>query len=91
MRMAILAALISILTVGCATKLNRLTIFYQETDPKFTNLKGEECIQSGLVILADTKEMRISYSNCDVTFVRKLKDYELPQWGFPQPSKQGMH
>lgn len=74
---------------GCALKPSH-TIFLKERNYTIVNLKGEDCLQSGIQILstkAPKYQMRYSYKNCEVTVIRDLQEYELKQWGL-QPIKE---
>lgn len=77
MRSTFLLLLLSILCIACATKLSRLTLFYKETDLVLVNLNsGEPCSISGVSILPERNEERTSFSNCDVTLIRKIKEWK---------------
>lgn len=70
--------------VGCASKRVSTTIFLKETDRRFTNIKGHNCLVSGYDVKpnkdSNTYRLTTYYSNCDIRETRTLEEFEVMQW-----------
>lgn len=74
----VLLAIILLLN-GCSAKVNRVTVFYNASDPQILKLNGTYCSQSGITV--ESNRQRIFYSDCDVILERELNERELRLWG----------
>lgn len=76
---------------ACALNKNA-TLFLRERDLFITDLKGNNCIESGHVVIkvpsGEYYRMITSYTNCEVRKDRKMEEFELEQWGV-KPNPKG--
>jgi hypothetical protein len=77
----ILLLFILIITVSCGTSLKDTTVFYKQKNLQYKNLKGENCIQSGIKIYEKRLKLVEYYKNCNMQIIRKLESHELKYWG----------
>lgn len=76
----------SLLLAGCGANKSA-TLFLKEKDQQFTDLYGNNCTESGYVIIkapnGEHYRMITTYSNCDIKIDRRMEEFEPQQWGLP--------
>jgi len=80
----LLLIILLIVCSSCSTR-SQTTVFYKEDEAWSINLQGDHCQQSGIKVNESDLTLTEFFKNCDVHKIRKLKDYELPQWGIKPP------
>lgn len=76
---------ISLTLVGCGGRFGQYTIFLEEKSQRVTNLKGEECLESGYIV--EETILITHYKNCEVQTQRILDEREIKQW-LPTPKRK---